>query len=74
LARAFSQEKDFYVLDEGMSALDKPTEKKVLNNIKVDYGDKTILFSTHSIEVMECANRVLKITNGFLAETPVEKD
>lgn len=74
LARAFSQEKDFYVLDEGMSALDKPTKKKVLNNIKVNYSDKTILFSTHSSEVMERANRVLKITNGFLAETPVEKD
>lgn len=68
LARAFIQERELYVFDEGTSALDKQMEKKILTNIAKYYGDKTILFSTHSIEVTNHVDRVIRIEDGKIKE------
>ena len=68
LARTLIQDKEVYVLDEGTSALDKQTEKKVLANIEKHYGDKTFVYSTHSIEVLNYVDRVITIKDGKIEE------
>lgn len=74
LARSFFQDCGFYVIDEGTSALDKKTEGKVLQKIFSNLNDKTILFCTHSNEVLKHADRLLEVKNGNLHEMETESN
>ena len=47
IARALNTKRNFIILDETTSSMDVLTEEKILDNIKKNYKDKTIILITH---------------------------
>jgi ABC-type multidrug transport system fused ATPase/permease subunit len=61
LARAFYRDPEFMVLDEPTSSLDKITATKIMEIIKKNKKNKTILLITHDENLMSYCDRVLSI-------------
>ena len=61
IARSLLRPGSILLLDEATSALDPDTERRFLQRISSDIGDRTILFITHRTSVLEYCNRVLRV-------------
>jgi ABC-type bacteriocin/lantibiotic exporter with double-glycine peptidase domain len=61
LARCLYGEKKIIILDEATSALDRNTELEILNNIKVNYKDTTIILVTHRDYLKKFADKVYRL-------------
>jgi len=61
LARLFYLERDFIILDESTSAIDKRTEEKILRNIFNVFSKKTIIIASHDTRVLKHCNKVYSI-------------
>lgn len=57
IARAIYAKRPFLVLDEASSALDKKTEKQLLENLK-KMTDITLIIVTHRLEMLEICSQV----------------
>lgn len=71
LARVLLLNPEVFLLDEPSSALDKDTEKAIINMMveHVKYRNKTLIMVTHSREVAyEVADTVVSLSNGRLLE------
>ena len=67
LAAALYKNSDLLILDEATSALDKSTESIIFNKIKENFKYLTILYITHSTELIEHADNVVNLdVNGCL--------
>lgn len=62
IARALLRNRPIMIFDEATSALDIETERKLLHNI-LSSKDKTVIFITHRMAVVDYCDKVLKITN-----------
>ena len=69
LARAFYHQKNFLIFDESTSALDGPTEDKILNVIKSFKGIKTILLISHNLRTFRHCDVVYQMHDGVLEKT-----
>lgn len=69
LARAFYHQKNFLIFDESTSALDGPTEDKILNEIKLLKGIKTILLISHNLRTFRHCDVVYQMHDGELEKT-----
>ncbi len=66
IARAFYYDRDFLILDESTSALDKESEEvilKVINNMK---KLKTFILISHRSSTLESCDRLIQIKSGQL--------
>ena len=62
IARALLREGGVLILDESTSALDGPTEARLLQNISAAYkGRKTLIIISHRESVLPLADAVLKL-------------
>ncbi len=61
IARALVSRAPILLMDESTSALDHATEEKIIQNIRQNVKDKTILFITHRDTVIKYADDVVKI-------------
>lgn len=61
LARAFYRDPEFMVLDEPTSSLDKITATKIMEIIKKNQKNKTILLITHDESLMPYCDKVVSI-------------
>lgn len=59
LARTLVKDNDILILDDTTSALDKETEKQVLNNLFDKYADKTMIIITHRLSMMKQIDKIL---------------
>ena len=66
LARILFHNKEILLLDEATSALDKQTEKEIFDLIYSLRGKKTIIISTHSVEMLNNCDEVFEIKNNNL--------
>ena len=64
LARAFYFERDVIVLDEATSALDIDTESKIVDEIKMLKGEKTLIFIAHRHSTLEHCDKIYHIKSG----------
>ncbi len=62
IARALLRPSGIFLFDEATSSLDTPTEERLWQNILKYYGDKTLIFVTHRMNVITAGTRVLKIS------------
>lgn len=60
IARALLREGSIMLLDEATSSLDPDTEQRLLRNL-LERRDKTIIFITHRMAVVDYCDRVLKM-------------
>ena len=66
IARALYGRPEILVLDEATSALDEKTEKKFIENVFKLPDEKTIILSTHKIEILNKCDRIYKVENNRL--------
>lgn len=66
IARALYHQPDILVLDEATSALDTATEKKIMNEIDLFKGNKTIIIIAHRLSTIEKCDVVYRLENGML--------
>ena len=67
IARALYRDPSILIFDEATSALDDETEKKFIDNIFTLPQEKTLILSTHKIEILSKCDRVYEIRNNNLA-------
>lgn len=63
LARALYKEFELLILDEATAALDAATEREVMDAIRKLKGNKTIIFVTHHMGLVDQCDAVYKIQN-----------
>jgi ABC-type bacteriocin/lantibiotic exporter with double-glycine peptidase domain len=66
LARAIYKNPNIYFLDESTSALDEQTEEEIMNNIKKNFKNKTIILISHRASSLEKCDKVLTLDNGMI--------
>ncbi len=64
LARMFYHERDFIVLDEITSSLDKITEQEIIKTISKLKESKTFIIVSHSSNLMDICDRVINLKNS----------
>jgi ABC-type bacteriocin/lantibiotic exporter with double-glycine peptidase domain len=57
---------DILILDEATNALDKKTQKKIIDNLLLNYKSKTIIFISHDYSVLENCNKIFEVKNKKL--------
>ncbi|MDP4088778.1 MAG: ABC transporter ATP-binding protein [Bacillota bacterium] len=68
IARALLKDKPVLILDDSTSALDVDTEKRLLEDIKKYYPEKTILISAHRMSsVLDC-DEIIYMQDGEIIE------
>ena len=61
IARAIYANKEILIFDEATSALDATTEGKIVNNLLKNFKNKTIIFITHKINLLNDFDEIYKI-------------
>jgi ABC-type multidrug transport system fused ATPase/permease subunit len=70
LARALYSNRDIYLLDDPISALDANVRKKIFTNVIMgELRTKTRILVTHAIDFINKADRILKIKEGRIVAT-----
>ncbi len=64
IARAILRPCRILLLDEATSALDVQTERRLLENIKTEFADTTVIFITHRLAVVEWAQEELVMSTS----------
>ena len=67
LARALYRDPEIYFMDETTSALDVNTEKLILEAIKKDVNDKTVILIAHRKATLDKCDEVLTLKDGLLS-------
>ncbi len=63
IARSLYSNPDLLILDESTNALDKDTQKKIINNLFLNYKNKTIIIISHDHNILSECNKIYKIEN-----------
>ncbi len=63
IARALLRNPDVLILDESTSALDKVTQKQVVENILSEYSKKIVIFVTHDPQIMGYVDQVINLAD-----------
>ena len=66
IARALIYDPKILIIDEATSGLDKETEKKVLNDLKVISRKKSIIAISHSSNIWEYCNKLYNLSDKKL--------
>lgn len=68
LARTFIKPSNILILDDSLSALDNVTRDKVIETIKKDFKDKTIIISGQQIKTISFADEILVFNKGKIID------
>jgi ATP-binding cassette, subfamily B, bacterial PglK len=66
IARALYKQSKVLILDEGTSALDSETEKKVMKEVQMLNGDLTIIIIAHRLTTLADCDQVYELTTNGL--------
>lgn len=66
VARAILKKADILLLDEATSGFDKESDKALINLMRGELKDKTIIFITHRYEELEGVEKVYRLAGGQL--------
>jgi ATP-binding cassette, subfamily B, multidrug efflux pump len=68
IARSLIKQPELVILDDCLSAVDANTEKTILDNLKQELTDKTVLFITHRLFAVMNFDKILVLDDGKIAE------
>ncbi|MFW6264230.1 MAG: peptidase domain-containing ABC transporter, partial [Cyanobacteriota bacterium] len=74
IARTILQNPNLLILDEATSALDYDTERRLCENLKEAFRDRTVFFITHRLSTIRSADRILMMANGAAVEQGSHED
>ena len=61
LARSLVSNKPILILDEGLNKLDNKTRGNILSNLISHYSDRTIIFVSNDLEILNYVNSIIYI-------------
>ena len=64
IARSLIGESDIYLFDEPTNAMDQSTESKVLNNLKDNIENKTLILVTQKMNMIDLTSRLIVMNHG----------
>ena len=64
IARALINDSKIYLFDEPTNAMDQTSESNVLNNLKENLEEKTLLLVTQKMNMLELVSRVIVMNQG----------
>lgn len=68
IARALLKNAPVLVFDDSTSALDVNTEKKLLDTINREYGDKTVIITAHRMSSVVDCDEIIYMKDGAITE------
>lgn len=68
LARAFYHERSVLVMDESTSALDKETEREIVDEIRRLKGNKTMIVIAHRLTTLQHCDRIYRLEKGEIVQ------
>lgn len=68
LSRALYTGNAIMILDDPFSAVDIGTEKRMIERLRTEYGDKTIFLFSHRLAAFNDADKILVLSGGRIAE------
>jgi ATP-binding cassette subfamily B protein len=68
LARAIYRDPDIFFMDESTSALDSETEQKIIENLKQNFSNKTIILIAHRKSTINACDRIINIKDGIISD------
>jgi len=69
IARALYTNKDVLVFDDCLSAVDPETEEKIIDSLRNQFRDKTMIIITHRLKVLKDADLIIVLDEGRIVET-----
>lgn len=69
IARALYTNKDMLVFDDCLSAVDPETEEKIIDSLRNEFRDKTMIIITHRLKVLRDADLIIVLDEGRIVET-----
>lgn len=64
IARALLKKAKILILDDSVSAVDTKTEATILNNLKKNYNDSTVVMIAHRISTVQDLDKIILIDEG----------
>jgi len=74
LARALYKNSGYFLLDEPFSALDGPTYRKILDNLKATLDDRTFIIITHKLGVAQKMDLIYMMDDGKVIESGTHQE
>ena len=74
LARAYLKPHNVLILDEPTVSLDKNSEEKIIESLKANWHNKTVIMLTHKLSFLECVDRIVVLADGKIIEIGTFKE
>ena len=68
IARAVYKDPEYIIFDEATNSLDASNERKIMENLKCFFKNKTVLIVAHRLSTVKNADQVVVIEKGQIAE------
>ncbi len=68
MARAIYKNPDFLFFDEATNALDTKNERKIVDNLKEFYTNKTVIVVAHRLSTVKDADQIVVLDKGEISE------
>ena len=68
LARAYLKPHELLLLDEPTASLDKKTEDTIIQSLKSNWDDKTVIMLTHKLSFLECVDIIIVLADGKIVQ------
>lgn len=68
IARAFLKNAPVYVLDDSTSALDVHTERELLQNLRENFAEKTVIITAHRFSSVVDCDEIIYLKDGEITE------
>jgi ATP-binding cassette, subfamily B, multidrug efflux pump len=68
IARALIKNPDILILDDSLSAVDAKTEKRIIENIRLERSGKTTIITTHRMSAVQHADQIIVLDEGRVVE------
>ena len=68
IARALVKDSPVLIFDDATSALDVDTERKLMQNIRENYPERTVFIAAHRVSAVEDCDEILYLQDGEIIE------
>jgi len=74
IARALYSDKDVLVFDDCLSAVDPETEERIIDSLRDQFREKTMIVITHRLKVLKDADLIIVLDDGRIVEKGSHED
>lgn len=74
IARALYSDKEVLVFDDCLSAVDPETEERIIDSLRDQFREKTMIVITHRLKVLKDADLIIVLDDGKIVEKGSHED